>query len=393
MTAALDLLDFSRSGGGTVWGPDGRLITVDADVLRQAYHPLTGKLLGSMVEKGTSNLLSYSEEHDQWSQPPGATVTPNSADAPDGEATADTITKTATTHRRILNGFAATAGQVYTGSTHLKAGSLDMGTILLDGQDGTSGADARVVFDFANKSMANVGSTGLIASWMDELPDGWWRCGVAGLLDTNTNPTMSIYPGYYSQGTAGDILAWGSMVEPGDVMTSYTRSGSGPAARAGDVLTLSYAKRRWPQNGPTVALESIIPRLPSSGFPGLLRFEDSANSTKRVGCYYNVTNGSFSLASRPDGVTKDGFAAVNLTPVAGLSFRIAARLAKDNIALAANGTLSAADTTANISVTDVLRLCIFDSQFPSLLLRDFVLLPYPAGDAELADLSIPGVSP
>jgi len=107
-----NLITFSRASSGTYVGSDG------------------------LIKTSPVNLISYSEEFDQWTAGSNTTVTANDALAPDGTQTADRVVNPAQGGTYVGIG-SVNAGVTYTASVYAKAatpGTNDRFTLNVGGE-------------------------------------------------------------------------------------------------------------------------------------------------------------------------------------------------------------------------------------------------------------------
>jgi hypothetical protein len=184
-----------------------------------------------LVEIPITNLLLRSQEFDNayWGKQSGASVTANTAIAPDGTTTADTINLVSgSTISRVEKGSIAFSANTYlTISVYLKNISLTSGqTFQLRFE--TSGFDLRGTIDLFNKtntvSITGTTVTGYVSGTQSasitELSDGWLRCNI-----TVQSGTIAIGTGTFYLITNVDanrsFYAWGAQLEVGNVATEY----------------------------------------------------------------------------------------------------------------------------------------------------------------------------
>ena len=161
-----DIVSFTRASSGTYIGGDGLLKTTPV------------------------NLLTYSEQFDQWTAGTNTTVTPNYATAPDGTLTADRL-QFADATGTFLSNTAATAGTEYTFSVYLKAStsSISAGT---------------------NQVLLKVGNVSQTVTATSE-----WQRVSATITASNTNPAE------FDNSGAVDVLIWGAQLEENSTATDY----------------------------------------------------------------------------------------------------------------------------------------------------------------------------
>ena len=194
-----NLITFSRGSNATVTGSNG------------------------LIQWAPNNLLTNSEQIDNgnW-QRAEVTITANSATAPDGTITADTLAATTTgTFRYVRQAPTLSTGVTYTLSVYLKYKTARWVWLL-----GETNGDAFAVFDVLNGVVGS--ATAGVTHTITPVGDGWYRCTATftvssvtatqqvgfGLSDTNTTSNPSA--------TAGiDTFVWGAQLELGSVATTY----------------------------------------------------------------------------------------------------------------------------------------------------------------------------
>lgn len=147
-----------------------------------------------------------------------SSVALDSAAAPDGTPTADTLIEDATTGQHYVTQTVATvAGQTYTLSSHFKAKERSVGLLV-------AGGTFRANFDLSTGSVFAVGAP--IAYDMIALSDGWYRCWLTFTAGASTIVLQSMADdpagfSYAGNGSSG-IYVWGAQLRPGSVPGTYT---------------------------------------------------------------------------------------------------------------------------------------------------------------------------
>jgi hypothetical protein len=326
------------------------------------HNPTTGESLGLLVEEQRTNLLRQSQDFTTtWLKSTALmSVTADAAVAPDGNTTADTLTKDASGFRFFYQGVTATAGATYSASVFLKAGTLNKATILVSGDGGTT-PDGRVVFDFAVKTATDFSSTGLVSASITEFPNGWFRCVVVATISSNTNPRVLIYPDTYSAAVAGSVYAWGAQLEASSFPTSYIPTTGATVTRAADVasITGSNFSSWYRQDEGTVFVEAAaIGRTASSP---LVQFQN-ASATDRIQFRQNAPATDFAFQVIDGASASSGLATTAFQLNAFYKGAIATKTS-DHAATINSGTISASSTPSTMPTVDQLR---FNTTSPSL---------------------------
>ncbi|WP_091739808.1 phage head spike fiber domain-containing protein [Phenylobacterium immobile] len=246
---------FERSTTATYF--DGSLVMHLAAIDEPRFNrePGTG-VTALLLETAATNLIGYSERVDQWTAS-GATVTTNTASAPDANNTADKLVESATTAPHYTDGptftisagqpfsiqlFLAQAGRTYArveirnvnGTTSsvaqtflLSSGLLPGATVSVGGASVGTIKRPLVASGFQRISFENV----LLASDVTQVQVRVYIQSFTDFTDADTNSTTVSYLG---DGTNG-ILIWGLDAKAGATLSSYIPTAtSSTVTRAAD---------------------------------------------------------------------------------------------------------------------------------------------------------------
>ncbi len=273
-----DKLTFSRTATCAYTDAGGNLALAGANVPRFDHSLTTRQSLGLLVEEAGTNILTYNQQFDNaaWVKS-GATMIPNTALAPDGTFTAESLIENAGAQSTVIisqgggNISASIFAKEIPGSAkrYLYIG-IDQGFI-------DSGRWAYAIVDVATGTFV-LRSDGIQHSVSNVsvtfLPNGWRRISgyfssplgakrfVVG-LSNQASPTLSnsSIP-YTGDGTSG-IYIWGAQLETGSFPTSYiptttatvTRSESATVSLAGLPATRTLVEK--PAGCATVAGDTL----------------------------------------------------------------------------------------------------------------------------------------
>jgi hypothetical protein len=186
------------------------------------HDPTTGESLGLLVEEGRTNLLLQSEDFSTTWNTINATVTTNQIASPNGTVTADLMSDDGSTPARVRQQVTVVAGQTYTASIYLKAGSQDSVFWREDNED-----------SFAVGVNLTTGQITSGTGTIDPVGDGWYRVSFSGSVSsTGFWPEVRL-------SSAGTVYVWGAQLEAGSFPTSYIPTEGSAVTRAADVASIS----------------------------------------------------------------------------------------------------------------------------------------------------------
>ena len=173
-------ITFTRASSGTFVGADG------------------------LIKTTSVNLVTYSEQLDQWGPGPNTTVTANAATAPDGTNTADRLFMPTGGGTYIGSNNTILNGRTYTGSVYVKAV--------------TPGTNDQFTLSFGGESAVNATSKFTAT--------GEWQRFEATKTPSLSNTTRPFVINNEGDNFAVDIYVWGVQLEEGSTATDYIRTGS-----------------------------------------------------------------------------------------------------------------------------------------------------------------------
>jgi hypothetical protein len=345
--------EFSYQGNGVgtlhVWGAQletGSSATAYIATAASAASSATAR--GLLLEEARTNLWLNSAAVGSWTSLGDATITANTAVAPDGTTTADLITMAAN-GSVPGNTLTLAASTTYTISIHVKDGAT---APYLRIRISTAASSLSGYFNLATGALGAFG-TGMSGGRVDTLAAGWKRYSFQYLPAAGDEGSRSIvFPGVSanSSGTAsGALTVWGAQVEAGAFVTSYIPTTGASATRAVDVCTVPTSS--VPSFSATEGtLYAAFRPLGVSGTQTAIYLDDGT-SNERMG----IRASSAALA----GVVVDG--GVSQAAVSGGTLTAAATKAAmayklDDIGLAVNGVAGTADTSATLPTVTTLLI-------------------------------------
>ena len=158
-----------------------------------------------VIRTATTNLLLRSEEFDQspWGTI-NATVTADATTSPNGTVTADLISDNGSTPARVRQQVSVSAGQTYTASIYLKAGSQDSVSWREDNED-SLGLNVNLTTGEVTGGSGNIEPAG----------NGWYRVSFSGSVSST-----SFWPEVRLT-SPGTVYAWGAQLEQSTTVGEY----------------------------------------------------------------------------------------------------------------------------------------------------------------------------
>ena len=227
-------ITFSRASSATYFDEKGVMRTAPAGVPRIDHDPVTGECKGLLIEEQRTNLLTYSEQFDNvaWAKS-SATITANTATAPDGLMTADKFETTGDGASYLYQGKTLTQGQEYTLSVFVKYVSGN-GVVWL--RDFTELGNAQ--FDIVNGTAYNVSGIATKPQ-ITAFDNGWYRISAVfkPTIATGNHNMSCAHPSSPSPGQV--FYSWGAQLEVGSFPTSYIRTETSQVTRAADAAVMT----------------------------------------------------------------------------------------------------------------------------------------------------------
>jgi hypothetical protein len=237
---------YTRSTTGTYYGADGLLKTAAINVPRLNYDPATLQYAGLLVEPAATNLVTYSAQldHAAWVKT-SASVTANTATAPDGTLAADSLIEasdTAQVHQVQANA-TITSLATYTASVYAKANTRTKCRLVFLVGAGDVYADADLSAGTIGTATAFSGATAVGSAAITPVGNGWYRIGVSGVGPAGTTGGLRVElldgsgnRSYNGNGSSG-LYLWGAQLELGAAATSLIPTVAAAVTRAADVIT------------------------------------------------------------------------------------------------------------------------------------------------------------
>jgi hypothetical protein len=228
-TLAVDFNPTLYTSGATYTAATGEVWTItgsNARIVPNGNHAFQATSASRPVLSARYNLLTKTEQFDDavWAKN-GATIAANSAVAPDGSTSADTLIEAATTSAHYVDQSVTTSAVPYTFSVYAKA--VTRSWIYLRIAD--SSGIARVVWFNAASGVIGAVGGGITAS-IEAAGNGWYKCvaTISAALAGSQNPRIGVtnannVESYTGDGTSG-VYIWGaSLVQTAQAPAAYQR--------------------------------------------------------------------------------------------------------------------------------------------------------------------------
>ncbi len=249
-------ITFTRASTGNIasyFNEKGVMQFAPANTPRIDFDPATLECNGLLIEEQRTNLLTYSEQFNNaaWVKT-SATITANTATAPDGLMTADKFEPTGTGASYLYQGKTLTQGQEYTLSVFIK---LVSGSGIVWLRDFTEPGNAE--FNIVN---GTIGTASGIATKpkMTAFDNGWYRISAVftPTIATGNHNISCVHPASPSPGQG--FYSWGAQLEVGSFPTSYIATTSAQVTCAADnaVMTGTNFSDWYRQDEGTLFAES-----------------------------------------------------------------------------------------------------------------------------------------
>lgn len=358
-----DAITFSRASTGSYIDSDGLIKSASINTARFQYDPQTGESLGLLIEEQKTNLLEYSEEMDngaEWTIYTAGNVTANTASAPDGTTTAESLVRDGANTKTSINHNAVTIviGNDYVQSCYVKIASGTAQFVHLWSSNGHSGS---VNFDLSTGTY-NISNVSTIKyAGMQALANGWYRIYLCFNSTTN-NITFrlsladSLTAGRNSDfsGTGG-IYLWGAQLEEGDSISSYIKTGVASATRSADSATITGTDF---SNFYSATTGTIFSQYISnaSGIRGILSIDDNSTNeileliTSDTNPTFNCIDGGASQASIDAGTVSG-----NVTENFAISY------ATNDFSASEDSGTAVTDTSGTLPTVDRMRIGVTQS--------------------------------
>jgi hypothetical protein len=238
-TASLDSrVTFTRSGNtATVVNSSGLVATINANLPRFDYNPVTLACKGLLIEESRTNLCLYSDNLQSSTGVWGltsCTAVENDINGPDGTLSAEKLTATGS-FPRLAQTITLVDNTNYTISIFVKKGDAYVFSLYVVNKVNTT---IQTFFD------VNAGTVTSGTGTIEPYANGFYRCSMTfNSASGATAPVLRFVNN--AQGVTGGwsgtnyLYAWGAQLEAGAFATSYIPTVASQVTRSADVATMT----------------------------------------------------------------------------------------------------------------------------------------------------------
>lgn len=247
-----DLTTFTRASTAKYVNSSKILASAAINTIRKTYDPVSGSLLGVLLEQQSTNLCLWSNTFNgtNYTVTGNINFTSSAATSPDGTSNATKIDDTLAFSQHFFGQtISFTSGQTYTFSVWAKAAE-DSAFSLLAGS-GAFGVNVWATYNLATGVVGNVGSAS--TATMESYDNGWYRCTLTGTATATTSNTCFIALNQNQptadrsaavanwSGSNRGIYIYEMQKEVGGEATSIITTTSSTATRSADSFTAGSA--------------------------------------------------------------------------------------------------------------------------------------------------------
>lgn len=332
----------------------GYIETVNANLPRFDYSPVTLAAKGLLIEEARTNLQINSNLFNAWAKSNISVTIDATEVSPDGLNNANKIEYTAAPGSLTTNPSVALSAGSHTASVYAKKGNTDFIALRLR-QPGVTDV-AFVRFNLATGAVAStIAGSGTIT----DVGGGWYRCTVTGTAAA-ANHVIIIYPNNDSGTAAGQyVFCFGAQLEAGAFATSYIPTTTTSLTRNNDIVSMTGANFSdwYNASGGSFVFEGSAVR--PFGFAYLVLASDNTN-TNRFGLYKsgNAVSGF---------VVSSGAAQMEITGspiVANVPFKAAVAAQANSGNFSFNGSIGTNDTAIVMPTVNQLTIGSFQNLSP-----------------------------
>jgi hypothetical protein len=378
----------NTSGNILVWHPQYNIgstakpyfpTTDRLNVPRLTYQNGGGGCPSLLLEKQSTNLLSYSEQFDDavWSKN-SASITANTTTSPDGTTNADTLTLTALSGHIAQLLTKSASAITYTLSCYIKAGTSSLARISMS--DYLTGQADGIINLSTQTITASNGTWSSASASINNMGNGWYYCRL-----TATSPINGfVFTKIQNDGAnSTTIQIWGAQLEASSYPTSYIPTTSASATRVADACSKTGISSLIGQTSGSVFADFVY----LGGVQAIPIELSNAASNNIINVY--ITSSATTQSYMFNGGSQVGFINSSHTFVQGSRYKMAIGYASNDLVLYINGAQIGSATPSSIPTLS--EVYISRDKAASYLTEtkynEMVIFPTRLTNAELATLT------
>ena len=331
------------------------------NVPRLTYQNGGGGCPSLLLEKQSTNLLTYSEQFDNAAWTKGdSTISANATISPDGTQNADKLIESATNASHFTYQISSITASVLTTSVFLKKSELRYAVLAISN---TINKNFAVLFDLQlGVIVTNFTSipsyVAPTSSSIEDFGNGWYRCTVTA-TDSFTNASCFVALNrsgadsgfsYMGDGTSG-LFLWGFQSEASSYPTSYIPTTTASATRVADACYKTGISSLIGQTSGTVFWDIEVETLSATGNENILNIDSGAFGNT---IYFSKSAaGSIAAEVYVSGTLQCSFS-YNLPSVG--RYKIALAYASNDFAFYVNGVSRGTDSSGSIPTCSRLQM-------------------------------------
>ena len=301
------------------------------NVPRLTYQNGGGGCPSLLLEKQSTNLVTYSEDFTQWANA-GGTITANTTTSPDGTQNADTLT--GARYQTALG------TNIFTFSCYAKKLDSDNKFVLRLDIPATNIAQ----FDLGTGTIDSV-SSGFSAT-INFVGNGWYRC----TFTSDSSVAISNAVVISANAGSNSTYVWGAQVEVSSYPTSYIPTTSSSATRVADACSktgissligqtegVMFCDFNWEQKEGVFFINSISDGTTNNDI--FMAFGSSANNRIR----FSIASGGVNYVNEDSAVLSSG------------RYKIAFAYASNDAVVYINGTQLFTDSSVTVPATSAFK--------------------------------------
>lgn len=349
--SANSFITFTRASTATRFKSDGLMESVSSNTPRIDYDPVTLLPKGLLIEEQRTNLILQSADlaSASWGKN-SVTVTANTAVAPDGSMSADTLTATAG-FGYVSQSITSVSGTTYCCYAFFKktTGTTSYFPVFQVNKGGAAAFSGIILNTTSGSVVAISGASYTAPITQGAISIGEYWLAYFTFAAVNTSVPYMIYPAASVDGSTvsgaatGSQIVWGAQFEAGSFPTSYIPTTTASVTRSADVASVPTSAFPYSSTECTLGIK-FIPM--NTALPAIALSLSDAGTTNRISVNAfgtaSVNNAGVVTAASTGSVTT------------GQSCKIYVALANNDFAASLNGAAVSTDNSVSVPTATTL---------------------------------------